>query len=32
MVAIYIIASHFALTETWNHLATAMLKLGARIT
>lgn len=31
MVAVYIFAFHFALTETWNNLATAMLKLGARI-
>lgn len=27
MVAVYILASHLAFTETWNRLATAMLKL-----
>ena len=26
MAAVYIVACHFALTQTWNHLATAMLK------
>jgi len=32
MVAVYVLGTHFALTETWNRFATALLKLGSSIT